>query len=335
MFSENPAMKTRTNLQKWGVFLIGLVLLVCQGTIGQERYEAGFSFGTMQYEGEMGRRFYSKIGDLTNRTPTPRIAMSGNLAFHYNEYVTLRSSITIGAVQAADRLLATGLSPKLDYKIARNLSFRSSITEFGIAAELYPMPILQKGYIKEPGKLNPYIALGFLGFLFNPKSMYVSITGEAYWVKLKPLRTEGQGMGLPQSSPEYSLTSAALMFGVGARLDISHKHAISFEWINRRTNTDYIDDASGKYIENTEFDRFFGVGSIMADQAKQKANFSAYTNGVHISGFLPGEQRGSVSKFNDYYYTILIKFHYYFDAQKLIGDISHGTRSSLDCFKKF
>jgi hypothetical protein len=328
-------MKTKMNFHNWGVVLVGLLLLTVHQSTAQERYEAGFSFGTMQYEGEVGGRFYSKLGDLTNKTSTPRMAMSGNVAFHYNDFLTFRSSITIGAVQAADQLLSPGVSPKLDYKISRNLSFRSSIAEFGLAAEFYPMPILQNGYIKEPGKLNPYLVVGFSGFLYNPKSKYTSTMGETYWVKLKPLRTEGQGMGLPDSSPEYKLTSTSIMFGAGARLDISRKHALSFEWINRRTNTDYIDDASGKYIDNSEFDRFFGAGTLQADQAKQKANYPAYINGVHIPGFLPGEQRGSVTKFNDYYYTILIKFHYYFDAKKLIGDISHGTRSALDCYKKF
>lgn len=335
--NRNPesTMKTVHYRIHWACALLMFGVISYNSAYCQERFETGISLGSMQYEGEVGGRFYSKLGDLTNRTSKPRTALSGNLAFHYNSLFTLRTSITLGSVQGADRLLEPGQSAKLDYKILRNLSFRSSISEFSLVSEFYPMPLIQRGNSKESGKINPYIALGVSGFLFKPKSLYVNSTGETNWVDLKPLRTEGQGMGLPESSPEYKLSSTAILWGLGLRYDVNRSSAISFEWVNRRTNTDYIDDASGKYIDNDEFDRFFGAGSVKADQAKQKANYPAYINGVHIPGFLPGQQRGSINKFNDYYYTILIKYHYYFDAQKLLGDISHGTRSALDCYNKF
>ncbi|MFM7222531.1 MAG: hypothetical protein ACKO03_03780 [Bacteroidota bacterium] len=306
-----------------------------QVSFSQERFETGFSLGSMQYEGEVGGRFYSQLGDLANRTSRPRMAFGGNIGFHFNQYFTFRSSLTLGSVQGADRLLEPGLSAKLDYKILRNLSFRSTISEFSLVSEFYPMPLISRGYEKVQGKFNPFLVLGVSGFLFNPKSIYTASSGEQYWVALKPLRTEGQGMGLPESSPEYKLSSTAILWGLGLRYDINRSSAISIEWVNRRTNTDFIDDVSGKYIVNDEFERFFGVGSIKADQAKQKANYPAYINGVHIPGFLPGQQRGSINSFNDYYYTVSFKYHYYFDAQKLLGNISHGTRSALDCYNKF
>ena len=137
--------------------------------------------------------------------------------------------------------------------------------------------------------------------------MYLDKTGALSWVDLKPLRTEGQGMPIANAPKEYSLTSFSFPIGIGVRFNITENTSIALELMNRTTSTDYLDDVSGRYIDNAEFDNFFGAGTVLADQAKQKANFPSWLNGVHVNGFLPTEPRGSLNKFNDYYYTTSIK----------------------------
>ena len=124
--------------------------------------------------------------------------------------------------------------------------------------------------------------------------------------------------GNANAPKEYSLTSFSFPIGIGIRFNITENTSIALEWMNRTTSTDYLDDVSGRYIDNAEFDNFFGAGTVLADQAKQKANFPSWLNGVHVNGFLPTEPRGSLKKFNDYYYTTSIKL--FISLGRIIGN---------------
>jgi hypothetical protein len=104
---------------------------------------------------------------------------------------------------------------------------------------------------------------------------------------------------------------------------------------NRTTSTDYLDDVSGRYIDNAEFDKFFGAGTVLADQAKQKANFPSWLNGVHVNGFLPTEPRGSLNKFNDYYYTSSIKMFINLDRVAGKSNSWFGSDKYLKCPTRF
>ncbi|MFZ9588218.1 MAG: outer membrane beta-barrel protein, partial [Chitinophagaceae bacterium] len=269
----------------------------------QSKFEVGIALSTMQYEGEIGGRFPYIFNDLHN--PTSRARMGGgiNLGYHVTDFLSIRGVLNIGSVQAADRLLKPEPDPAVVYKLTRNLSFRSSIVEAGISAEFYPLPILFKRWGQNLGRFNPYIIAGFNVFRFNPRSIYIDKTGAFSWVDLKPLRTEGQGMPIANAPKEYSLISTSIPVGIGVRFNVNEYISLALEWSNRTTFTDYLDDVSGNYIDNAEFDNFFGAGTILADQAKQKANFPSWLNGEHVNAYLPTEPRGSHNKFKDNYYT--------------------------------
>jgi hypothetical protein len=301
----------------------------------QSKFEVGIALSTMQYEGEIGGRFPYIFNDLHN--PTSRARMGGgiNLGYHVTDFLSIRGVLNIGSVQAADRLLKPEPDPAVVYKLTRNLSFRSSIVEAGISAEFYPLPILFKRWGQNLGRFNPYIIAGFNVFRFNPRSIYIDKTGAFSWVDLKPLRTEGQGMPIANAPKEYSLISTSIPVGIGVRFNVNEYISLALEWSNRTTFTDYLDDVSGNYIDNAEFDNFFGAGTILADQAKQKANFPSWLNGVHVNGFLPTEPRGSLNKFNDYYYTSSIKL--FINLDKLGGKSNSlfGGGNYLKCPPRF
>ena len=301
----------------------------------QGKFEIGFALSTMQYEGEIGGRFPYIYNDLHNPTSRARLAGGINFGYHLTDFISLRGVLNIGSVQAADRLLKPDLDPAVVYKLTRNLSFRSSITEFGVSGELYPLPIIFKRYGQNLGRFNPYFLIGFNVFKFNPRSIYIDKTGSYYWVDLKPLRTEGQGMPIANAPKEYSLTSTSVPVGIGVRFNLNENISLALEWSNRTTSTDYLDDVSGRYIDNAEFDNFFGAGSVQADQAKQKANFPSWLNGVHVNGFLPTEPRGSLNKYNDYYYTSSIKL--FINLDRVIGknDSWIGGDRTLQCPTRF
>jgi hypothetical protein len=299
------------------IFNLLIVIFLSIQTYAQGKFEVGLSLSTMQYEGEIGGRFPYLYNDLHNPTSRARLAGSINFGYHISNFLSIRGTFTLGSVQAADRLIKPDPDPAIVYKLARNLSFRSSIAEAGISGELYPLPIIFKSWGQNLGRFNPYFVIGFNFFRFNPRSLYLDKTGALMWVDLKPLRTEGQGMPIPNAPKEYSLTSTAIPIGVGIRFNLSQNMSLAVEWINRSTGTDYLDDVSGKYIDNAEFDNFFGEGTLQADQAKQKANFPSWLNGVPVSGYLPGQPRGSLKKFNDFFYTTGIKL--FVNLDRVVG----------------
>lgn len=317
--------------------IISLLVLISVSNFAhsQGKFEIGLTLSTMQYEGEIGGRFPYIYNDLHNPTSKARLAGGLNFGYHLTDFISLRGNFNVGSVQAADRFLKPDPDPAVVYKLTRNLSFRSSIVEAGVSAEFYPLPVLFKRWGQNLGRFNPYIVAGFNFFRFNPRSIYIDKTGAFYWVDLKPLRTEGQGMPFANAPKEYALTSTSIPLGIGVRFNVNDNVSLALEWMNRTTATDYLDDVSGRYIDNAEFDNFFGAGSVQADQAKQKANFPSWLNGVHVNGFLPTEPRGSLNKYNDYYYTTSIKLFINLDRIAGNRDSWFGSDKFLKCPPRF
>lgn len=317
--------------------IISLLVLISVSNFAhsQGKFEIGLTLSTMQYEGEIGGRFPYIYNDLHNPTSKARLAGGLNFGYHITDFISLRGNFNVGSVQAADRLLKPDPDPAVVYKLTRNLSFRSSIVEAGVSAEFYPLPVLFKRWGQNLGRFNPYIVAGFNFFRFNPRSIYIDKTGAFYWVDLKPLRTEGQGMPFANAPKEYALTSTSIPLGIGVRFNVNDNVSLAIEWMNRTTATDYLDDVSGRYIDNAEFDNFFGAGSVQADQAKQKANFPSWLNGVHVNGFLPTEPRGSLNKYNDYYYTTSIKLFINLDRVAGKSNSWFGSEKFLKCPPRF
>jgi hypothetical protein len=222
-----------------------------------------------------------------------------------NEFVNFRASLNFGRLEGNDAII----SPKgglEEARKARNQDFRSQLTEFYAAAEVYPLVFLEEDPEDVWHKFRPY-ALGGIGvFHFNPKGSYAT-SGGSEWVELKPLRTEGQGMPYYPSRKEYSLTQINIPYGLGLKYFFSEKVNMSFEIVNRITFTDYIDDVSSTYIDNADFYNYFGAGSRTADLAAYMANKSTLlTGGVVNPSYTTGKQRGTATN-NDAYYSTTIR----------------------------
>lgn len=301
----------------FSTFLFLICLLTSQNLLGQYKFEYGFSLGTMNYEGDIG----SGASIFNNKTSRSNPTASFHLGYIPAEFITLRASATVGTIQASDSWLI-GTSPAIVAKKTRNQQFKSSILELALLAELYPTALFSNSPSEVTGKFRPYLLIGFGGFHFNPKGLYQSSNGTEQWIDLKPLRTEGQGMPNHPDRKEYSLNQTNIPFGIGLKYFISYRLSLSFELINRKTKTDYLDDVSTKYIDNQDFYTFFGLTSPIAPIAAQMANNPAFKNGgTYLSGYGVGGLRGS-PKYNDYYYTSTIKVTYRFGA-------SAGTESIL------
>ena len=93
--------------------------------------------------------------------------------------------------------------------------------------------------------LTPYVFGGIALYHFNPYTRDTS--GTKYY--LKPLSTEGEGF--IDGRNNYNLTQFAIPFGAGVKLSLSDNVNVGFELGYRKLFTDYIDDVSTTYVDQS------------------------------------------------------------------------------------
>ncbi|MEY2834582.1 MAG: hypothetical protein RLZZ557_244 [Bacteroidota bacterium] len=279
-------------------------------SFGQGQVTAGIGLGYMQYEGDLGGRS-SRLPDLlTNTTSQPSQTGSISLSYYPFSFAGIRMQGTLGQVQGADSLLSRITAAPL-LKKTRNLHFKSAIREVSMLIEIHPLLLPYRGGSKK-GKVSPYLLAGAGLFGYNPRALYMDPNGNLSWIDLRPLRTEGQGMAAYPGIAAYKTIAYNFQAGAGIRWKISSRIAAGVEILFRKTSTDHLDDVSGQFIDNNAIDDFFGPGTLLAAQAKQMSNNPAYNNGgSYITGFEPGNLRGS-ARVKDYYYTSTLFIHYNF-----------------------
>lgn len=235
------------------------------------------NFASAQYAelGVMaGATYY--IGDL-NKTHFKNSNFSTGIIFRYNfnPRIAFRLNLLLGKVEAYD-------SQSKDVNIVnRNLSFKSDITELGAMIE-----VNYYSYVTgdDKSRFTTYILLGLSYFKMNPQAKYLDV-----YYELQPLSTEGQGLSGGASA--YSLDAFGLPFGLGAKINIVGRVAISIEYSLRFTTTDYLDDVSTVYYDN-EIIRD-EIGTVAAELADRRLNKESVPTGIDGNG--TGMQRGNPS----------------------------------------
>lgn len=228
-----------------------------------------------------GVSFY--LGDLN---PTTLFACPGAAAgFVYRYNLTprwgLKGSFVFADVKGSDMTTNKGYE--------HNLSFYSPITELSFQAELNFLKLYNS---RGKNRVTPYIFAGLSCFSFDPQA---ELNGTVY--ELQSLGTEGQGL---EGGPEkrYSLTCAAVPFGIGVKCTIGRLIALGAEWGMRYTFTDYLDDVGNVYYDNDLLrERRGDIAADLADRSEK----------VHKAG----EQRGNLKTTDLYSFaglTLTVKF---------------------------
>jgi hypothetical protein len=233
------------------------------------RSEVIFNVGVSQFLGDLGGR------DQQGTQLSPADI----------EFSKTRPAITVGYrrkfakafnVSASFNFLHVAGDDKLTnelYRNNRNLNFKSNIYEVAVRAEasLYKGKVGNRYTLKsisgtrKPIKWEIIAFVGVGGFYFNPKGKN-PVTGE--WVKLHPLRTEGQG--LPGGPEPYKKIALSIPFGFQWRVLINKEWSVGAEINYRKTFTDYIDDVSGVYYTDKALQlQTYGPNSLlMSDPSK-------------------------------------------------------------------
>ena len=266
-------------------------------------FEIGGSVGIMNCLTDVGGRKgigkkFIKDVNLGNN----QLAGSVYLSANYKYAVSLRAEATFGQVKASDVVLQSVKASTFG-RYERNLSFRSNITEFMVAAEIHPLFIFNKydgDNDKEPPLFSPYLLAGVGFYSFNPQAQ---LNGK--WVDLQPLSTEGQGFKEYPERKVYKLKQTNIPVGIGVRYEWGSAFNVRAEFVYRILSTDYLDDVSTNYIDPTLYPNYFTGGKL--NNAFLLNDRQYELDPTHIT--VEGDQRGNPQK-NDSYFSFNIKIGY-------------------------
>jgi len=244
------------------VYNIVILSLMVFYTIGNahaqnQNFRSRSSLGVM-----IGGSYY--IGDLNQFGHFKHTNLSGAIVYRYhlNSRLELRGGLRYGKIEGYDS------DSKDPYKQARNLSFETELFEVtgGIEFNYLNYKMGNDRY-----SFTPYMFIDIGVFKMDPRTEY---NGEM--VSLQAIGTEGQGSNLVDKNP-YPLVQLAIPFGLGFKVNLGKRAALSLEYGIRKTFTDYLDDVGpGDFINK-------------ADLAAQNGNIAANlsdksANGVNLTG---------------------------------------------------
>ena len=238
--------------------VLGLALLAAPEADAQQfskrkQYNSiGFSLNAMNYFGDVtpstsfaSFRFGAtrpNVGIYVQRRLYPRI--SARLAVNY------------GQITGDDALAADENGADARFRYNRNMNFKNDILE-GSLVGVIDLIENRNNYLKRPDFV-PYVFGGVAVFYHNPKGEDRRTGSAGEFVRLQPLKTEGQ-------ETAYSQTQFAIPFGGGIRYRINRNFDAALEIGWRKTFTDYLDDVSGTYANGKQLapnaaTYFSGVG---------------------------------------------------------------------------
>jgi hypothetical protein len=209
--------------------LLVTVMLSCSLQIkAQSRLGIYAGGGISWYYGDMNDRVITDPELFTGH-------FNGGLLYRLGYRWNIVANIHMGSLEGADSLAIS------EYKLERDLHYRTDITEGSLLFNYYPF---------NSKKIRPYLIAGVGYFRFNP----IADTPDGKEVELQPLGTEGQYINSNNSNyPEpYELSQISVPFGIGFEYGLSRAFTLRLEIVNHLTTTDYLDDLSGKYADSTQ-----------------------------------------------------------------------------------
>lgn len=271
-------------------------------TTGNGKVEVGLGIGPLFFLGDLGGN--RGVGQSTwlKDVQFPLVNLSKGLYVNVYpaEWLGFRLAINQGRLEGYDSVIKDKGGEEVNRK-NRNLQFRSNIIEGYAALEISPTVFFEK-YDGLLGKIRPYGLVGVGVFHFNPKGQYIAPDGSRKWVALQPLHLEGQGFAEYPDRKPYKLTQLEIPMGFGAKYYIKENMFVGIEILHRQTFTDYVDDVSTSYIDNSLFAKYLTPEqTIMANQLNNRQNL------VPGYGTRPMDpQRGDPTQ-NDAFFSTIIR----------------------------
>lgn len=249
-------------------------------------------------------------GDLQEKSYTfKKSKFIGSLGAKYDisEHIQLRGYLSFTNLGADDK------DSKSPFNRARNLNFKTGLQELELSTQYNIFSLNDQWW-------TPYVFAGIGIFHYNP---YTTYNGSK--VYLQPLSTEGEGV--VSGVKPYKLTQFAIPFGFGGEYALTEDIRIGLEFGFRKTFTDYIDDASGSYVDYTTLLNAKGPTAVaLAYRGDELPGGAPYPPG--------GTQRANPKKKDAYYFTTLtITFRPFVDEYKRTSGIAsmRKARKRVGC----
>lgn len=274
-------------------FMTLALAVVSSVAFAQTSTELGFNLGFGSYLGDLQPRQYSY--------QHAGVATGVYVRANINSMVSFRGFGNALQVSGSDA------DSRDQSHINRNLSFKTNILEFGAQIELSALPFDKFNPANNRNKryfnYTPYVTAGLNVFHFNPRTLY-----NGQWVDLQPLNTEGQNSSF-NAEQAYKLTQIAIPFGLGFKFSPAKRITFAIEFGARKTFTDYLDDVSGSYADETKMKAEKGfVAADLAYRTDELTGFAGTSPVAHTA-------RGNSSN-KDWYLVNTASFTYKFYPKK-------------------
>ncbi|GAC1373651.1 MAG: hypothetical protein NVSMB30_15820 [Hymenobacter sp.] len=238
--------------------MLGLALVAAPDADAQQfskrkQYNSvGFSLNAMNYFGDV-----TPTTSFTSlRLGATRASAGISITRRFFPRLSGRFGLTYGRISGNDALAADQNDANAKFRYNRNYNFRNDIFEASAVA-VVDLIENRNNYLKRPDFV-PYVFAGVAGFYHNPKGLIGPNSlglSEGQYVSLAELRTGGQDQA-------YSKTQFSIPFGGGVRYRINRNFDASLEIGWRKTFTDYLDDVSGNYADQSKLvtpaQKYFG-----------------------------------------------------------------------------
>jgi hypothetical protein len=280
------------------VFLLCASLIYCSAfsqLSAGTYWEGGITIAPSNFLGDLGGNTGKGSTFLKDNNFSQTRFIAGVFAAVYpSEWIGGRFSLNYGRLSGDDAVIK-GKGGLEEARRLRNLSFKSSLLEAFAIAEIYPTVFFEADPTDVYHKIRPYGLAGVGVFRFNPQAQD---PGNGQWVKLQPLRTEGQGFSEYPDRQPYKLTQLNVPLGLGVKYYMSETVSLSFEIVHRKTFTDYVDDVSNDYIDPNLFYTYLPASqAATADRIYNKSPLRTLGSGFNV-----GDKRGTKEN-NDAYYS--------------------------------
>jgi hypothetical protein len=264
------------------ILALGLLPLLAAG----QNFHFSSRFGLSGYQGDLTKSSLSFSG----------VRFMGSLGVRYDltERISLRSYLTLGGFKGDDKKGTPVMQ-------ARNLNFKSGLFEWEGGGQYSFLNPNESWWI-------PYAYAGVGLFHFKPTTK--DVNGNK--VSLQSLSTEGQGF--IAGVKKYKLTQFCIPLGFGIERSLNEDMRVGLELGYRFLFTDYIDDVSDTYVDQS---------TLLAARGQQAVDL-AFRGDEVGQAFYPagGTTRGSPAQKDGYYYiAITYTVRYFFDKYKEIAGL--------------
>ncbi len=229
---------------------------------------------TSHFLGDLGGKPFLGTNDLQDLDIlSTRYAITTGLRINMGRTFAFRTNLWYARVSGDDKYTRNR------ERHGRNLNFFSSIYEADAVLEI--------NVWRSADRKKIFYVFGGIGYFhFNPKT---KLNGQTY--ELRDWGTEGQ-YAVPGKSP-YDLNSVCFPFGFGYKLKLSKREFLTIEVNSRKSQTDYIDDVSTRYVDP----------NLLISAKGPTAAALADRNISDIPGFSsPGSIRGDPKDMDSYFF---------------------------------